>query len=79
MFMTEPIPFAVREPSVDLDAVERLGWGVALWMRCEDADGLCAELEAGGVEIAQSPFDGPFGRTFAFVDPDGYTITAHEQ
>ncbi len=79
VFMSEPIPFAVREPDVDLDAVERLGWGVALWMRCEDADGLCADLEADGVEIAQPPFDGPFGRTFAFVDPDGYTITIHEQ
>lgn len=82
VFESEPIPFAVREPDVDLDAVEhrkRLGWGVALWMRCEDADGLCAGLEEDGVEIAQEPFDGPFGRTFAFVDPDGYKITAHEQ
>lgn len=79
VFMTEPIPFAVREPVVDLDAVERLGWGVALWLGCEDADGLCAGLEASGVEIAQRPFDGPFGRTFTFVDPDGYSVTAHEQ
>jgi catechol 2,3-dioxygenase-like lactoylglutathione lyase family enzyme len=22
-------------------------------------------------------FDGPFGRTFAFADPDGYVITVH--
>jgi predicted enzyme related to lactoylglutathione lyase len=79
VFLSEPIPFAVREPDVDLDAVERPGVGVALWMGCEDADGLCASLEEEGVEIAQRPFDGPFGRTFAFVDPDGYTITAHEQ
>ncbi|CAN5234693.1 VOC family protein [soil metagenome] len=79
VFMSQPIPFAVREPDVDLDAVERLVWGVALRMRCEDADGLCADLEESGVEIAQPPFDGPFGRTFAFVDPDGYTITIHEQ
>jgi predicted enzyme related to lactoylglutathione lyase len=79
VFMSEPIPFAVREPDVDLDAVERLGWGVALWMRCEDADGMCADLEEDGVETAQEPFDGPFGRTFAFVDPDSYIVTAHEQ
>ncbi len=26
IFATEPIPFAVREAAVDLDAVERLGW-----------------------------------------------------
>ncbi|WP_047864360.1 VOC family protein [Rubrobacter aplysinae] len=79
VFMSQPIPFAVREPDVDLDSVERPGVGVALWMQCEDADGLCGGLENDGVEIAQPPFDGPFGRTFAFVDPDGYTITAHEQ
>ena len=62
VFLSDPIPFAVREPDVDLDAVERLGWGVALWMRCEDADGLCAALEEDGVEISQPPFDGPFGQ-----------------
>lgn len=41
VFATEPIPFALREPLVDLDAVDRLGWGIALWMRCDDADRLC--------------------------------------
>ncbi len=34
-------------------------------------------FEAHGVPIVQQPFDGPFGRTFSFVDPDGYTITVH--
>lgn len=77
VFQTEPIPFAVREPAVDLDAVERLGWGVALWMRCDDSGELCASLRESGVEIAMEPFDGPFGRTFSFLDPDGYTITVH--
>ena len=24
-----------------------------------------------------APFDGPFGRTFAFADPDGYVVTLH--
>ena len=78
VFRTEPIPFAVRGPLVDLDAVDRLGWGVALWMKCDDADGLCRSLRSGGVEIAQEPSDSPFGRTFAFVDPDGYTVTMHD-
>jgi hypothetical protein len=27
VFTTAPIPFAVREPLVDLDATSRLGWG----------------------------------------------------
>ncbi|MGB3681118.1 MAG: VOC family protein [Rubrobacteraceae bacterium] len=78
VFRTEPTPFAVREPMVDLDAVERLGWGVALWFRCDDAQGLYESLVAGDVQIVQEPFDGPFGRTFAFVDPDGYTVTVHD-
>jgi len=78
VFRTEPIPFAVREPSVDLDAVGRLGWGVALWMKCDDSDELYDSLRSGGVEIAQEPFDSPFGRAFAFVDPGGYTVTVHD-
>ena len=79
VFRTEPVPFAVREPSVNLDAVDRLGWGIALWMKCDDSDELYRSLQSGGVEIAQEIFDGPFGKTFAFVDPDGYTITVHDE
>jgi predicted enzyme related to lactoylglutathione lyase len=77
VFRTEPIPFAVREPLVDLDTVERLGWGVALWLGCDDAQAVHDSLVEAGVRIAQEPFDGPFGRTFAFVDPDGYRVTVH--
>jgi predicted enzyme related to lactoylglutathione lyase len=29
------------------------------------------------VRIVTPPFDGPFGRTFAFADPDGYVVTLH--
>ncbi len=78
VFKTEPVPFAVREPVVDLDAVGRLGWGVALWLRCEYSDGLHASLVSAGVEVVREPFDGPFGRTFTFADPDGYGITIHD-
>lgn len=76
---TAPIPFAVRQPLVDLDAVARLGRGVSLWFGCDDPDALRARLAAAGVTIAQEPSAGAFGRQFAFVDPDGYRITAHEQ
>ena len=78
VFATEPVAFAVREPAVDLDAVERLGWGVALWLRCDDAQELHGSLEGAGVGIAREPFDGPFGRTFSLVDPDGYVVTVHD-
>ncbi len=77
VFATSPIPFAIREPAVNLDEVTHLGWGVALWLKSDHAEALCASLEAHGVPIVQRPFDGPFGRTFSFVDPDGYTITVH--
>ena len=78
VFTTEPIPFAVREPVVDLEASERLGWGVALWLGCDDAQALYGSLVGAGLPIAQEPFDGPFGRTFALVDPDGYRVTVHD-
>jgi predicted enzyme related to lactoylglutathione lyase len=77
VFQTQPIPFAVREPLVNLDSVDKLGWGVALWLLADDADGLCSLLEETGVTIASPLEDGPFGRTFAFVDPDGYCVTVH--
>lgn len=77
VFDTQPVPFAVREPVVDLDAVEKLGWGVVLWLRAEDADKIHEAMAAEGVPIVTAPFDGPFGRTFAFADPDGYVVTLH--
>lgn len=78
VFATEPVAFAVREPAVDLDAADRLGWGVALWLKADgDVDALHNDLAKQGVTIVTAPFDGPFGRTFAFADPDGYVITLH--
>ena len=77
VFDTKPIPFAVRTPLVDLEAVDTLGHGVALWFGCDDADALHTHLVDRDVPIAFAPKDGPFGRYFAFRDPFGYTITAH--
>lgn len=77
VFATAPVPFAVREPVVDLKAVERLGWGVALWLKADDPQALHDRLVRAGVRIVTEPFDGPFGRTFVFDDPDGYAVTIH--
>lgn len=77
VFATTPIPFAVREPAIDLRAVERLGWGVALWLKADDPQALHDRLVQVGVRIVTEPFDGPFGRTFVFADPDGYAVTIH--
>jgi len=75
VFRTEPIPFAVREPMVDLGVVERLGWGVTLWLRTDDAQALHDALRDAGFQIAETPFDGPFGMAFTSFDPDGYKVT----
>lgn len=77
VFATTPIPFAVREPSVDLSLVGHLGWGVALWLKADDPGELHDKLAEAGVTIVTPPFDGPFGLTFAFEDPVGYIITIH--
>ena len=77
VFATSPIPFAIREPAVDLDATDKLGWGVALWLHTDDVDAVHAELVRHDVPIVTAPFDGPFGRTFSFADPDGYVVTLH--
>lgn len=77
VFATAPIPFAVREAALDLKAVEHLGWGVALWLKADDPQALHDRLADAGVRIVTEPFDGPFGRTFVFADPDGYAVTLH--
>ena len=79
VFATEPVAFAVRDPlpTTDLDAGE-LGLGIGVWLKVEAAQALHDQLAADGVTIVTAPFDGPFGRTFAFADPDGYVITAHD-
>jgi predicted enzyme related to lactoylglutathione lyase len=79
VFATKPIPFAVREPSIDLDATDKLGWGVALWLHAEDVAAVEARVTEAGRPILMEPFDGPFGRTFSFADPDGYAITVHDK
>jgi predicted enzyme related to lactoylglutathione lyase len=79
VFATTPVPFAVRDPlpGVDLDAADRPGLGVALWLHSTDPQGLHDSLDAAGVPIVTPPFDGPFGRTFTFADADGYAVTIH--
>ncbi|GAA2017518.1 VOC family protein [Pseudokineococcus marinus] len=81
VFATRPVAFAVREPlpGVDLAAVSpRPGVGVALWLGADDAQGLHDDLAAAGVPVVAAPVDGPFGRMFTFLDPDGYAVTVHD-
>jgi predicted enzyme related to lactoylglutathione lyase len=81
VFDTKPVPFAVREPlpGTDLEAATpRPGVGVSLWLLVDNAQAVHDELAAADVPIASPPTDGPFGRMFTFVDPDGYALTIHD-
>lgn len=79
VFVTTSIPFAVRLPSpgTDLDSGQP-GLGVALWLAATNASDLHDQLAADDVPMVTEPFVGPFGLTFAFRDPDGYTVTVHQ-
>ncbi len=78
LFDSSTIPFALSAAKANLDEVPQPGLGVALWLDCDHVDELHARLQAAEVTIVTPPYDGPFGRTFVFADPDGYRITANE-
>jgi predicted enzyme related to lactoylglutathione lyase len=78
LFDSSSIPFALSEAKINLGEAPHPGWGVALWIDCDNVNELHTKLEAAGTTILQQPYDGPFGRTFVFADPDGYRITANE-
>jgi predicted enzyme related to lactoylglutathione lyase len=78
LFDPTTIPFGLSEAKVSLDEAPQPGLGMALWIDCDDVDELHARLEAAGATIITPPFDGQFGRTFVFADPDGYRITANQ-
>jgi len=81
VFATAPIAFALRDlvPGTDLASAPHPGVGTALWLHATDAQAIHDALVEAGHEIASAPIDGPFGRTFTFVDPDGYRITIHDR
>ncbi len=77
LFDTNSIPLALSQAKLNLDEAPFPGMGVALWIDCDDVDGLHARLQAAGATIVTAPYDGPFGRTMILTDPDGYRITAN--
>jgi predicted enzyme related to lactoylglutathione lyase len=81
VFDTKPASFAVRQPlpGTDLDGATPLGKGVGIWLHAPNAQQIHDALVSDGVTITSEPVDGPFGRTFAFADPDGYQITLHSR
>jgi predicted enzyme related to lactoylglutathione lyase len=78
LFDTNSIPLALTQAKVNLDEAPRPGWGVTLWIDCDDVDQLHTKLQAAGATIITPPYDSPFGRALVFADPDGYQITANQ-
>ncbi len=80
VFTTSPIAFALRDV-IEGDGlpVARPGVGIALWMHATGVQEIHDALAAAGHRIVTPPFDGPFGRTFVFADPDGYLVTLHDR
>jgi predicted enzyme related to lactoylglutathione lyase len=80
LFLTTPIPFAVRKPLGNLPSGEnQVGRGIALWFLCENSVELYERLKSKGVVLLDEPAPGPFGMTFRFMDTDGYVITIHDK
>lgn len=81
VFKTTPIAFALRDivPGTDLASVAQPGIGAAIWLHATDVQAIHDALVADGHTIVRAPFDGPFGRTFTFADPDGYQVTLHDR
>jgi predicted enzyme related to lactoylglutathione lyase len=81
VFTTSPIAFALREvvPGTDIAGTAQPGIGAAVWLHATGVQEIHDGLVAAGVPIVTPPFDGPFGRTFAFADPDGYHVTLHDE
>ncbi|ALX65939.1 VOC family protein [Microbacterium sp. XT11] len=81
VFDTAPIAFAVRDivPGTDPASAPQPGIGVAVWLHATGVQEIHDALVADGHPIVTAPFDGPFGRTFTFADPDGYHVTLHDR
>ena len=51
--------------------------GVELYLQVDDVDAAYGLWKERGVDMVTEPHDQPFGRTFAFKDPDGRVLHAY--
>ena len=71
--------FAIRKPLFDLSTAPQLGIGVSFWFAISNVESAYERATQTGATITQPIQDSPFGRMFALLDPDGYSITVHQQ
>jgi len=76
-FDAKPCAFAIRQ-SPDGHKIENPGQGIIVWLRTSDATSLHNELKSQAVPIVSDLRKSPFGMTFSFKDPDGYTFAVHD-
>lgn len=69
--------FAIRKPMVDLQAANRLGWGVGLWFNVEHLEDLLNRIQDQAT-LVRGIQATPFGNTAVIADPDGYALTLLE-
>lgn len=78
VFLTSSIPFVLRKPLQPIPDGP-LGTGMVLWLECDNVGEVYGRLNDAHVPLIEEPTQGPFGMTFRFQDPDGYTITLHQR
>jgi predicted enzyme related to lactoylglutathione lyase len=80
-FQSYPIPFAVIQapPGMDLESLPRPRLVPAIWFKTANSQVAYEALVAEGVTILRPPSDGRFGRTFTFLDPEGYAINIYDR
>src|SRR5207302_2253052 len=53
LFDSSTIPFALSEAKVNLDEAPQPGWGMTLWIDCDNVDELYAKMQEDGATIIQ--------------------------
>lgn len=71
------------EGGAELALMEAPAWDTQpfpadLWFIVPDVDAYHAQVVAAGAHDAEAPQDGPFGRMFTLITPDGHRLTFHQ-
>lgn len=68
--LSDSIALALFQRDTAIPSGPRYEFGLII----DDADGTHAHWKERGVQLADAPQDMPFGRTFALLTPEGYSL-----